>query len=319
MSTYTRAKTRRQQRHPASRSRSHKADKAAAERRKAVAFLPIPAPNYAVAGPTLEGLGMTGYELIYDGSRWHACADPESFGDYLEGESKRRNWFFDLVQRGRKRARMRRKVATPIEVLTTPFCAGMRTWCASELEHGADPRWHLAAIRNWWLQTVVPVLQSQRYIIGVAAHFDTPTPHFDVVVSRQDGCGGRIGQAGLGLVGPWVVSVDRQVRFGAAISQIKREKLDKDFANFGYRYGPDSIPLDVRMARALDAVSRDIVGPHLDQHRSAYAAQVPLLEQAHILAKIEALEGAREHLIRQLDAVPKRPLLARDMEPDRNR
>lgn len=236
MSTYTRAKTRRQQRHPASRSRSHKADKAGAERRKAVEFLPIPAPQYSVAGPTFEQLGMSGYELIYDGFRWHGCADPEAFGDYLEAESRRRNWFFDVVKRGEKRARMRRKTATPIEVLTTPFCPGMRAWCAAELERGADPRWHLSAVRNRWLQTVVPMLESQRFLLGMACHYDTPTPHVEVICSRQSGVGERIGRAGLGLVGPWVVSVDRQLRFGAAISEIKRERLAKDFANFGYRY-----------------------------------------------------------------------------------
>ena len=297
MSTHTRAKTSRQQRHPASRGKSHKQDKRAAERRNGAAFVRVPAPARASPARPFEGYGITGHEFTHTAGNWHRCTGPEEFADYLETEAKRRAWFIDTTQRKGRAVKMKRKAATPVEVLTTTFPPWLSDWALAELQAGRDPRPQLADIRNAWAERALARLDGQRHVLGLAFHADTDDPHFDICTSRQDGQGGRIGEAGLRLVGPWCVGTDRQIRAGAQIAPKKETQLARSVANFRHRYGAESVPLDIELARDLDEAAAGVIGPALEPFRTAYAARVPEIEQANEAAALAALEAARALLL----------------------
>lgn len=91
MSTYTKARTRRQLRHPASRSRSHQLDKQQGERRKETAWLHVDAPPRPVPERSFAALGA--HEYTFDGQQWRRCQGSEAFADYLEEEAARRSFY----------------------------------------------------------------------------------------------------------------------------------------------------------------------------------------------------------------------------------
>ena len=85
MSTYTRPRTKRQLRHPGSRSKSHRIDKQQGEARKETAWFGVDAPERP--SPQRNFHGLTGHEYIHDGQRWKRCQGPEEFADHLESEA----------------------------------------------------------------------------------------------------------------------------------------------------------------------------------------------------------------------------------------
>lgn len=198
-----------------------------------------------------------------------------------------------MTQRHGRPVKMKRKAGTPIEVLTTTFPPWLSDWTLAEFEAGRDPRPFLADIRNEWIARALARLDGQRFILGTAFHADTDDLHFDICTSRQDGTGGRIGEAGLRLVGPWCIGTDRQIRAGAQISQKKETQLSRSVANFRHRYGANSVPLDIELARDLDEAAAGIIGPSLDAFRVAYAERVPAVERANEAAELAAIEAAR--------------------------
>ncbi|MEJ1973543.1 MAG: hypothetical protein WDM96_14095 [Lacunisphaera sp.] len=247
-------------------------------------------------------MGLEGHEFTFDGSRWARCSSPEGFADYLEAEGDRRSTFIDETQRRGVAVKMKRKAGTPIEVLTTTFPPWLSEWVATELRAGRDPRTQLAKIRSAWMGKVFERLQGERFLLGYAFHADTDDLHFDVCVSRQDGKGGRVGDAGLGLVGPWCVGVDRQLRAGAEIAPIKRSQLLRSVANFRHREGADAVPVDVQFARDLDGAADEVIGPALSFFKTAYGKQVPLLEQQHAQAELDVLDAARGRITAAMPA-----------------
>lgn len=296
MGTFTRARSSRQRRHPASRSESHRRDKKEAEARGESLVVRVPAPAHPCADRPFVAMGLEGHEFTFDGARWSRCEGPEEFADHLELEGERRASFVDETRRRGVAVKMKRKVGTPIEVLTTTFPPWVSEWVAAELRSGRDPRPQLARIRSAWMGKVMDRLQGERFLLGYAFHADTDDLHFDVCVSRQDGKGGRIGAAGLGLVGPWCVGVDRQLRAGAEIAPLKRSQLSRSVANFRRREGASAVPLDVQFARDLDSAADDVIGPALSLFKTAYAKQVPFLEQQHAQASLDALDAARDQI-----------------------
>ena len=295
MSTFTRAKRRRQFRHPDSLSQSHKADKDAGERRQAYTYVRVLTPERP--SPSRDfGPYLTGHAFRFEGGACIRCTKPEEFADFLEREADRRNTFYAWTERGGQPVRMKRRAATPIEVSTTTFAPWLSDWILAMLHSGHAPLTALAKLRNEWFQRARARVESQRLILGLAFHCDTSDPHFDLCLSRQDGGGGRIGHAGLRLVGPWCIAVDRQRRAGAEISPRKQQQLARSVANFRHRYGADAVPLDVQLARDLDGIADEVIGPQLAQCKAAYAARVPELERAHEAAELAALDAARAAL-----------------------
>jgi hypothetical protein len=296
MSLYTRAKTKRQLRHPGSRGKSHLEDKRQGEARRETKWVPVVAPEHP--RPERSFAPLQGHEYTHDGTAWKRCADPEAFGTYLEAEARRRGWYLDHTQRKGVPVTMRRPVAAPVEVLTTTFSPWLADWTAAQLDAKRDPRKQLALIRNVWLKAAQKALASSRHLLGFAVHLDTPAaPHMDVALSRYDGQGGRIGEPGLRLSGPWSVGCLRQVQAGAKIHPDKRRQLTRAVANFRRRYPePNAIPLDVALARALDAAAESVLGAELQPYREAYAARVPELERKHAAAQLAALQAAAEKL-----------------------
>ena len=304
MSTYSRPITKRQRRHPASRSQSHRLDKQQGEARQETAWFGVEAPNRP--SPRRNFGPLQGHEYRHDGKTWQRCAAPEEFADYLEEEAKKRSWFMSKTTRKGVPVEMKRRVP-PLDVLTITFAPWLSDWTAAEVAAGRDPRPKLAGIRTQWLQTVQASLAGRRALLGYAWHCDTDDPHFDLCLSRQDGAGGRIGEPGLRLVGPWCTSVDRQVRAGAEIRTEKRNQLQRSVANFRHRYGAEAKPLDVTLARALDTAADTVLGEELRPYREAYAQRVPELERQHAAAQLEVIEAAKEQLIRQATPAPAGP------------
>lgn len=300
MSTHTKARNRRQWRHPASRCRSHQNDKRQGEARRETRFVPVDAPPRPSPQRAFDSL--QGHEYIRDGTEWKRCAGPEDFADFLEREARERSWYCSTTTRKGVPVEMKRPAATPIEVLTTTFSPWLSDWTESEIKAKRDPRKKLAEIRNRWLEEATRLLAKQRHVLGYSFHCDTDDLHFDLCLSRQDGKGGRTGEAGLRLVGPWCVGTSRQVQAGAVISKDKRRQLTRSVANFRRRYGDNAVPLDVALARALDAAAEAAIGPELKPHREAYAARVPELERQHAAAELAELEAAAKQVREQLTA-----------------
>lgn len=301
MSTHARPKTKRQLRHPASRSKSHRLDKQQGEARQETAWFGVEAPNRP--SPQRNFGPLQGHEYRHDGKTWQRCAEPEEFADFIEEEAKRRSWFMNRTSRKGVPVDMKRRVQ-PLDILTTTFAPWLSDWTAAEIAVGRDPRPKLAGIRNGWLQMAAPLLAGKRYLLGYAFHADTADLHFDLVLSRQDGAGGRIGETGLGLVGPWCCGCDRQIRAGATIHAEKRNQLQRSVANFRHRYGAEAKPLDVTLARALDTAADTVLGEELRPYREAYAQRVPELERQHAAAQLEVVETAREKLLQQAAPTP---------------
>lgn len=298
MSTHTKARNKRQHRHPASRCKRHGLDKAQGEARRETAWLGVDAPPRP--SPKRAFPGLDGHEYRHDGQTWQRCTGPEEFADYLEAEAKRRSHYMSRTVRKGVEVDMRRPVKTPMEVQTTTLAPWTSDWLAAELAAGRDPRRQLIAIRNQWLAAAQQALAGQRYLLGYAWHCDTDDPHFDLCLSRQDGLGGRIGTPGLRLVGPWCVGVNRQVRVGATVHAEKRNGLKRAVANFRHRYG-EIKPLDITLALALDAAADAVLGEELRPYREAYARRVPELERQHTAAQMTVLKSAEDKLRERLE------------------
>jgi hypothetical protein len=301
MSTYNRPRTRRQLRHPASRSKSHKRDKREGEARQQTQWVGVEAPPRP--SPERSFGDLIGHEYICENGTWRRCDKPEEFADYMEKMAELLGWYRSETMRKGQKVEMKRP-APGVEILTTTFSPWVNEWVAKKLAENRDPRKQLAEIRNQWLEKVKARLQGERHLLGYAFHADTSDLHFDLALSRQDGAGGRIGRPGLGLVGPWCVGVDRQQRVGAQISPDKSRQQRRSIANFRHREGEDAVPLDIALARALDEAAEEVIGPELLHYRDAYAARVPELERQHKLAQLEMLQAAEEKLRESLEPVP---------------
>jgi hypothetical protein len=294
MSTHIRAKTDRQLEHSGSRGQSHLRDKAEGERRRRVKSLCYPAAQHPTEDrPFHEYIDGHEQKRDPDTGTWTRCVNPEEYPKYLLAQSRDRSRFKDGTIRKGKPISMLRKAATPIEILVTTFPPWLSNWALAEFKAKRDARPFLAKIRNCWIPRAISRLAGIRYLIGYSFHCDTDDLHFDLAVSRQDGKGGRIGRAGLGLVGPWATATDRQVRACAIISSNKASRLSRDVANFRHRYGDGSVPLDVTLARDLDEAADNVLRAQLKPWKEAYAAKVPELERAHIAAELSAIDTVR--------------------------
>lgn len=288
MSTYTRLITKSQLRHPAGRSASHQRDKLEGDLRREKEWVAIPAvPTF---GPHRNFGSLVSHEFTYEGGEWKRCEDPEAFADYLELEAARRNWFYDQTQRKGRSITMRRPAATALENLTINVRCDLADWIAARCAVNEDPRPQLRAIRNAWLEYVQEYFEGRRYILGYAFHADTNNPHFDLIVSRQDGLGGRIGRSGLNRVGEWMVSTFRHKQVGAVPTGEKHDRWSKSIANFQRRYG-DTIPTDIALAKKLDAIAEHIVGQDLQPYREQFAARIAIEEYKRIEARAALLEA----------------------------
>lgn len=323
MATFTRARTSRQRYHSASRSTSHQQDKQRGEIRQKKAFVLVKAP--ARPSPVRDfSPYLTGHEFRRTADGWERCQGAEEYGAYLDAEAERRSWFIDQTTRHGKPCRMRRRVGTPVELVTVTFPPWLSAWAHDQLRTGdvRATKAKLAQIRNRTAANACGMFERNRFVLGVAVHVDTSDIHLDYALSRQDGRGGRLGDgAALALVGPWAVGCERQVRAGATISATKRKRLARSILGFRRRHGEDAVPLDVRLARDLDAVALDVVGPELVPYIRGYAAQVPQLERAHQRAALEALAAARAKIAPDPDIddpepdFPEEPQQPREIPP----
>ena len=295
MSTYTKAGTRRKRAHMGSRSSPHAADKAAAERRQSEEWIRVASP---VRPSPARSWPLKGHEAKYnaESETWSPLHGQEQLGQYLEYETARRCSYFSQTTRKGKPVKMKRPIANPIEILTTTFSPPENNWIEEEFRAGRDPRPLLALLRNRWLARACARLKTQRIVLAMAVHCDTDDIHIDLACARALPDGTRIGKAGLMLSGPWMVGVDRQLRAGAVISPEKRAQFTRAGENFRRRFGDNAVPLDILLARDLDAVAGETIGPSLGKFVAAYAEKVPELEAAHKAAALAVLDAARAKL-----------------------
>ena len=149
MPLHTKARTKRQRAHMASRSDSHIADKVANDKRRELVYVAI--PTLPRPGPKRDW-PIPGWEATFDGARWTKCQEPKhELIDYLEKETGARLHYYDYTIRRGKRTRVKRKDASPVEILTFQFSPPANEFFASELAAGRNPRPALTEITKRFL------------------------------------------------------------------------------------------------------------------------------------------------------------------------
>lgn len=295
--SYKRLKSKRAKRHPGARGKTHMLDKLAFESRQTIAYMPVPmTPG---PSPKRDLSRLQSWECCRkDSPKWVRCEGPEELGDFIEAESKRRNWFIDDVKRNGKLTKMRRRVAVPISDLIVTFAPWVSEYLNRELDENRDPRPQLRRAVIRWMGSVDSIFAGKRHWIATAAHMDSDDGHIDVILSRTDGMGGRIGPPGLSLSGPWTTGVHRQIKAGAEIAPEKMQRFKANMATHEARYGKGSVPLDIALVDAMDEAFA-IEMPGVKPFMEAYARNVPNLERQHrtaalanARAKAEALESS---------------------------
>ena len=298
MSKHTRAITRRQLMHISSRSRTHKLDKENGEARRLYRSVRVKAEPHP--GPHRSFGDLEGFELVREPSGgWRRCSGPDEQGVFLCREAKDRSKFQSLTKRRGKPVLVTRRDPAPLHVLTISWHPAVSDLVADSVNRGDDPRPKLRLFIAAFIAAVEMLLEGVRYLLAVSIHLDTDDGHTDLVVGRQ-GPLGRIGRAGLRLVGPWLVAVDRQIRSGALVSSGKLERYQRSVANFRRRYG-DVKPLDVKLARVCDETAENVWGEELEPFIGAYAKRVPDLEQQHLAASLREIDRVRAELISQAE------------------
>lgn len=297
MATFIRANTRAQRAHSCARSAGHQRDKAQAEARALTDWIAIPDSRPPKRERSIE---LASHEFTFDGARFHRCQGAEEYPRYLEAEATKRNWFWQETTRHGRPSRFRRRARTALEIHVITFAPWLAAHVQDEIENGRDPLPTLARIRERFMAKVAARLAGKRHIVGLAFHGDVPDhPHWDLCLSRQAGDGTRIGAAGLGLAGPWVVGVDRQLRSGASIAPAKEARFRGNLRKCAERTGTEQ-PHDVALARDLDDTASEVIGTALVPFMARYAAEVPKLEEANLKAAIARHEAARANLVAQL-------------------
>lgn len=303
----TRIRTDTAARHVSSRSASHIRDKAQGDARREYKFVAVETETRPSRERTFPGVG--GIEAIRDleTGHWRGCKGPDDLGNYLVRESAARTRYQAMTNRHGHPEMMTRRDPNPIAVHTTSWHPAVSDMIADKLARGEGREMPKEIFIKWAAR--VPILfAEQRVVLACALHLDTGDGHIDTAVARNTPTG-RIGKAGLGLVGSWAVAVDRQLRCGAKINQQKRAQFARAMANFHRREGADTIPFDVQLARLMDTICDEVCGPGVNPYVARYAEEIPQMERAHALAALRELDAARAKLVELLGSdAPGQPL-----------
>jgi hypothetical protein len=304
MSTYTRARTKAQHRHPGSRSLSHLRDKKQAEARKGVIYIAITDPEEEEILPALDALKLKGSERIVRGDADIECDHPEQLSDYIEVMAEDCGWFYQHRKKRGKMVWVQREDPNPILVLTITAAPWLNIWIRDQLAAGKDVQGILNELWARFRVRAKDILKGdrERYFLGDAIHCDTRGFHGDLVLTRQVD-GQRVGKAGLDLSGPWLVGCDRQLRVGATVSQLKKGWFDRSVQSHFRRHGRNSKPCDVLLARAFDRVAEEMVGPALASYKTTYAAGVPAQELRNAEATLARIDATRAKVASALSAL----------------
>lgn len=295
MGTHINAKSKRQQAHTSPRSKVHKLDRELGKLRRQAEWSAYEAPTYP--SPTRDFGNLQSQEFKYRDGELIPCDDPEDYANYAMSEAVKHSWYKKETVRKGVPVMMKRTAGTPVEIVTTTAEPALSDFIAAQVSAGRDPSSIVDKIQFRWLFRVLPRVSSNRKMLGMSRHADTDDLHWDLLLSRQDGIGGRVGETALRLTGPWATATDRQVRCGAKISSDKKQKLAMSVANFRARYGANEVPFDVFLARSLDDATTEVLGNLITPYREAYARRVPDLERAHTKAKLDALERAHKRVL----------------------
>ncbi|ACB77396.1 hypothetical protein [Opitutus terrae] len=289
-----RPRTKQAIRHTDQTTIEHGKDKEQGEARQTKAYLrydvaPSPSPVR-----DLSALAPWALRREPDG-RFVQCTLEGEYGDFAESQAKARNWYYGPVRRKAGDGRVRRKCDSPLEYLVITAAPWLSQRVHDMLRVGDDPRPHLRRIFARWMTTVGGMVSHQRHWIGASCHTDTSDLHVDLLFSRYDGKGGKIGKPGLQLAGPWMVGVDRQLQAGASIASYKRRQFRSNLSRHQQRYGDDAVPLDLALSRGLDECAQ-LEMPELAKYRADYARRVPELEHAHLKQRAENARRTAERL-----------------------
>lgn len=297
---FTRIRTETQARHVGSRSKTHEVDKARGEARRERTYISVPAEPRPSPERTFEGVSGAEAILDPDTGKWRICRDREELGDYLVAQSARLSRYQAWTSRHGQRELMTRRDLNPLTVHTVSWHPAVSQMISDLLARGEGRDLPNRIFLRWMFQTP-SLFAGQRRVVATSMHLDTDDGHIDTVVTRN-GVNGRIGTAGLGLVGPYCVAVDRQLRGHAKIGATKRARFERAMANFERREGPNSIPFDIQLARMMDQICDEVLGPAVGPYVDAYIGSVPTMERAHAMAALREIDAARVKLLQEIGA-----------------
>ncbi|PTY08273.1 hypothetical protein DB347_01430 [Opitutaceae bacterium EW11] len=285
MSTYTRAYSVAQQRHTDASSRQHARDRKAGDKRKGGLYVRCEFRPFGPELPSFLDVGLQSDAYRYVEGEWIACIHPEDYADHIVAQARLRNWYVAGVNRYGVACSMRRRSGCPIEILTTH----MEPCISLALRKGELAIREYHELRRRWLEMLPSLFREVRYLVGSAGHLDCGMAHFDTAVSRNDGLGGRIKSPGAEFAGPWATAVDRLLRAGAQLGEEDLAKYATAVAKFRERREPGDIPVDVRLARAMDSLCAE-VWPSTNQIRAKYLEQRAHWHQERLKRQLDALE-----------------------------
>ncbi len=290
--------------HVASRSESHRHDKAQGDFRRAFTYFAVESePRPSQLRPELRGLAA--FELTAPSpGKWDVCKGPEDLGRFLIDESKRRAPYRATVARAGRTTTMRRVDNHPLAIMTVSLHPAANDCIAAKIRR--DGLRAGQASLNQIVCRFVPAAEravaGRRYVIAAAAHTDTDDLHVDLVLARNNGePGGRLG-GGLSTVGPWTVGARRQMIVGAKIGTEKLRMVTQNLNRFWDKYGASAVALDVRLADAMDAAATEVLGEELKEFKQSWVLWIPEAEKGHLLAALREIDSAREKCLKSLGA-----------------
>ena len=210
-------------------------------------------------------------------------ATPKQWDRHLSSEARARGSYRRPMWDARyddQRQNVLRRVAHPIEshLQTAP------AWLADAMEIlCGDGRSILAAsLFRGWCGKVADTFSDLTGcdVIGEAGHTNTNSPHSDTVYNRYSTDQQILVLNGIGVGGTWLTAVDRLIRMGCKepdILAMWAEDMDKFQKRCATRKRkeriPDAVPVDLRIARHVDAwVDEQLVslGFDVDSLKRAY-------------------------------------------------
>jgi hypothetical protein len=296
---FTRVRSKASALHVSVLSPGHKRDKAQGDERRQFKYVAV--KSSLRPGGVRTYPGVAAFEAIAseEGAKWTPCKGVDELGQHLDRERLARRRYYAPVNRRGRVELMARIDATPVTVHTISFSPAQCD-LISDLNAKGEGHDLPRKILAQFVKMAMPLLAGKRVPLGIALHQDTGTLHCDLALTRHTS-NGRIGKAGLGLIGPHGCAVDRQIRSGAIISRAKRAEHESALANLRRRPGAEEVPFDIALARAFDDAAAKVLGSQLAPYVARYADSVPAMEREQLLATLAEVEAVRVKLIEDLN------------------
>jgi hypothetical protein len=308
-------------RHAAPGTAIHKEDKAIAEQRKAVAWVPLAAAiddkEQDVTPPHPLGIGSQ-YKVV------NGKLIPSSTGEYvahLDDIYAERDWYKGTMQRGGKETTVRRKRPDVIEqiAVTLPPCVTEFLRVTAEMESGKF-RPQVKQCYGEMGETIVQKYNeiTGREAIGLSEHFDTAIDHYHLQGTRVDEHNQLIGKhRGLRTGGGWMAGVKRQIDAGGVPEDSEKFRVFHRNMDAFRKRNNGELPLEIALNNAVDEVFDKMFGKSefAKRCRENYAMEVMHKENYSMEIKAEKLEEKalairQEIALRESEMTPCNPVVS---------